>query len=111
MCGITGAVSLNKPTININYAKAMADKIAHRGPDDAGYLFFHTSSRHNNNISFFQNLTDNKYKHLSELLPPIENPVLQRELNQHDWDIYLGHRRLSILDTSSAGHQPMSDLQ
>ena len=84
MCGITGAVSLKQRTINTHYAKPMADKIAHRGPDDAGYLFFHTSSRHNNTISFYQNLTDNKYKHLSELLPAIENQVLQRELNQQD---------------------------
>jgi len=110
MCGITGAVSLSKPTINVNYAKPMVDKIAHRGPDDAGYLFFHTGSRHNRDVSFYQNLSDNKYKHLSELLPPIENETLQRELHQHDWDLYFGHRRLSILDTSPAGHQPMSDL-
>lgn len=40
MCGIVGALSLNNPCINVNYAKPMADKIAHRGPDDAGYLFF-----------------------------------------------------------------------
>ena len=46
MCGIVGALSLNNSSINVDYAKPMADKIAHRGPDDAGYLFFHTGTRH-----------------------------------------------------------------
>jgi len=32
MCGITGAISLQQQTINTHYAKPMADKIAHRGP-------------------------------------------------------------------------------
>ena len=40
MCGIVGALSLNKPSINVDYAKPMADKIAHRGPDDAGIFDF-----------------------------------------------------------------------
>ena len=65
MCGIVGALSLDRPSINIDYAKPMTDKIAHRGPDDAGYWC----------------------------------DVDQR--------IGLGHRRLSIVDLSSSGHQPM----
>ena len=57
MCGIVGAVSLNSKSILVDCAKPMADSIAHRGPDDAGYLFFHTGSRHYNyKLSFFQNL-------------------------------------------------------
>jgi asparagine synthase (glutamine-hydrolysing) len=30
MCGIVGALSLNKPSVNVDYIKPMADKIAHR---------------------------------------------------------------------------------
>ena len=28
----------------------------------------------------------------------------------HEYDLFMGHRRLSILDVSYAGHQPMSDF-
>lgn len=110
MCGIVGSLSLSKPSVIIDYAKPMADKIAHRGPDDAGYLFFHTGARHNKKVSFFQNMSDDRFKNIDDLLPSIDSASAQRELHSHDYDLYMGHRRLSILDVSYAGHQPMSDL-
>lgn len=110
MCGICGALSLDKP-LNAKYAYNMTQAIRHRGPDDAGFTFFHTGTRQTkatSKASFYLDLTSDEFKHKNPLLPSIQ--TARAELFAHNWDVFLAHRRLSIIDTSSASHQPMSDL-
>src|SRR5450755_772362 len=65
MCGIAGIFAPGQ-RVDPNTVRAMADAIAHRGPDDSG-------------------------------LEVLSNG-----------ELVLGHRRLSILDLSPLGHQPMA---
>jgi asparagine synthase (glutamine-hydrolysing) len=63
MCGIAGIVHRDGAAIEVADLERMLDRMAHRGPDDAG----------------------------TYVAPGVG----------------LGHRRLSIIDVSTAGHQPM----
>mgnify|MGYP001417331219 CR=1 FL=1 len=109
MCGIAGVLSLIKKSIKVDYTKPMLDKIAHRGPDDAGYLYFSTGSKDTKKKSFYKNLTDEKFQNIKNKLPIYESKLIQKDLHNQEYDLYMGHRRLSILDITYAGHQPMSD--
>ena len=62
MCGIVGALSINGKSINVDYSKPMLDKISHRGPDDAGYLYFHTGTKHRKKNPFLQVLQKRNLK-------------------------------------------------
>jgi asparagine synthase (glutamine-hydrolysing) len=63
MCGICGELAFGGAPVSLEPVRAMADAIAHRGPDDSGYYI--------------------------------------------EGSIGLGHRRLSIIDLSQLGHQPL----
>jgi asparagine synthase (glutamine-hydrolysing) len=82
----------------------MCDIQAHRGPDDAGYVFLHRDGEREDARS----LTEDRFGHVCAWLPRWEDPAIQDRLRDYAFDMALGHRRLSILDLSPAGHQPMS---
>lgn len=61
MCGITGAVSLSDDRLDVSRFKPMVDVIAHRGPDDAGYLAWQSGRHHWSGSSFGQAFTDTDF--------------------------------------------------
>ena len=92
MCGITGYINL-KHKVKSDIFKKMNNIIKHRGPDDEGY----TLISKNQIVNAYGNDTVN---------------ILKKEYTNIDdiddkYDIILGHRRLSILDLTEKGHQPM----
>lgn len=110
MCGITGVVSFGSNPINVNHLKLMSDVIAHRGPDDAGYLVGQTGRYHKKGQSYQHQFTDMQFQHRNPMLPAIDTRYGKEVLSAHHYDIYLGHRRLAVIDPSSQGHQPISNL-
>ena len=105
MCGIAGAISLNHKPLRAERLKPMVDVIGHRGPDDAGYLVWQIATRH----PLSQDFTDSQFQDVCPLLPVIDSPSGQSRLHSEKWDLFFGHRRLSIIDLSPRGHQPMCD--
>ncbi len=72
---------------------AQTDTMRHRGPDGAGYLRI-------DSVTGIYSLTH----HSSSF------EAVQADRRQ-SWDIFLGHRRLAILDLSPQAAQPMADPQ
>ncbi len=82
MCGIAVILRAQPDApVDASVICRMTEAVAHRGPDDAGVEFLEW---------------------------PGKQALVDRVSNASPWQVALGHRRLSILDLSPAGHQPMS---
>jgi asparagine synthase (glutamine-hydrolysing) len=103
MCGIIAIVSFKNHRHNLSRMDVMAEMIKHRGPDDEGYALFDVKS---DNYKIFsgndtpQNVIGSKLRFA---------PKVKYQYPSEDFTIGLAHRRLSIIDLTDAGHQPMSD--
>ena len=93
MCGIAGIVAGEQKQGTAVLA-AMSQSMRYRGPDDEGYLLVNKAQGGMHSIGGVD--TDSSLN-----LPDLH------DLDDFAWDLALVHRRLSILDLSSAGHGPM----
>jgi asparagine synthase (glutamine-hydrolysing) len=101
MCGIVAAASFTRP-LAVGRLKPMVDALAHRGPDDSGFLVWSTAR--GDGVAF----NEARFRDVAPRLPTIDSPKGQALLGERPRDVFLGHRRLAILDPSPRGHQPMS---
>lgn len=95
MCGIFGAINKLSPPVGISVPTLVeaTSIIDYRGPDDSGYFLW---SKEGNGI-----YADDATADSSRLFHNLEG------LPDKKFQLALGHRRLSILDLSPSGHQPM----
>ncbi len=91
MCGICGWFN-NKNKVDLSVVERMNDIAKHRGPDDEGYSYV-VKDRLYNAIGKDSNLTYGDY--ISDVS------------EKNGIKLALAHRRLSVIDLSSNGHQPM----
>ena len=108
MCGIAGVISRGEQPIDPRAVKRMCDVLAHRGPDDAGYVFFVPGERPWGRGSTWSNFTDVAFRHHNEHLPVFGGDYCNAQFGSQQYAVGLGHRRLSILDLTHHGHQPMA---
>lgn len=106
MCGIAGILSLDGgEAIQLPSVYRMTQAMIHRGPDDEGFLIIKRDSQA---VALFGDDTPQNYA----LTTGIAFYPKQAVKNAFDTPsiLALGHRRLSILDLSPHGHQPMSTV-
>ncbi|MBN2395561.1 MAG: asparagine synthase (glutamine-hydrolyzing) [Candidatus Atribacteria bacterium] len=95
MCGISGIYHLDNKPVHPEKICRMTNLIHHRGPDDEGYIFLNTRSG-----KYCHCYGDDTLSVLKSQLLPLKNEI--------GANLAFGFRRLSILDLTEKGHQPMS---
>ncbi len=101
MCGISGIINLKG--FELQNIVAITDNVSHRGPDDEGFVVFEDIKKLP--VCFGGQTTPKDVYSSNFLYKPVDDVKNHQRLKAQ---ISLGHRRLSILDLSPAGHQPMS---
>lgn len=96
MCGITGIFNLDDKPVDLNILMEMNSRIKHRGPDDEGYFLKPINS---SSPQLFSG--DDSLPLIKSIFPHIEK--------SEPSSLALGFRRLSVIDRSEHGHQPMQD--
>ena len=101
MCGIVGIVSPSPMKLSKNLYLANC-QMRRRGPDDEGYVLF---NKNGTDICFGEDTTIDSLGDRLRFYP--RNDIKTSFDNKYN--VALAHRRLSIVDLSAHGHQPMCD--
>lgn len=104
MCGIAGIISKNNSVSLKETVFAMSQAIKHRGPDGEGFAFFSQTK----STPVYSNETPQINRESKTFL---FNPKMSLQDVDLNHDIAFAHRRLSIIDLSESGHQPMCDTK
>jgi asparagine synthase (glutamine-hydrolysing) len=102
MCGIAGFIAKHGKLIPNSVLFDMTQIIHHRGPDDEGFMFIGGDRK--STIAGGENTPREVWKEQTNYRPTIEIKICFDKFSS----IAFGHKRLSILDLTPAGHQPMS---
>ena len=102
MCGISGFVAGSGNLIKSSIILNMTDLIHHRGPDDEGFIFL--TQAHNIVTAGSENTPEEVWRSQTEYCP-VKN---LKNIDAIPATLAFGHKRLSIIDITPAGHQPMS---
>ncbi|MDN7023948.1 asparagine synthase (glutamine-hydrolyzing) [Methanoculleus sp. FWC-SCC1] len=102
MCGIAALISLNGSSEHLTEIAAMTGTIRHRGPDDEGFAVFTQAPK----VAVLFGGSETPDEVMSAGLHYSPKQAFCGTIPE-DAVVALGHRRLSILDLSPAGHQPI----
>lgn len=104
MCGIAGIISFSGKHPDLAHlVSGMTQAIRHRGPDGEGFLLASANS------VICAGGKDTPGDIFESRFP--WSPSSHIDTLQENFNVALGHRRLSIIDLSPAGHQPMCDKE
>lgn len=102
MCGIAGVISKTNSLSIKEKVFAMSQSIKHRGPDGEGFMAFN-GEKVTPLYSEETPLVNKQSNHFKF------NPNESIDSIQPNHRLAFAHRRLSIIDLSESGHQPMCD--